>query len=82
MSDSVTGPRTGAGRAAVKAIKSGALVMWADDPDDPIAAMIGDVERAAADELPCRCGRPWGEHEVHYPSATTAEQDAEAMHAD
>lgn len=29
--------------------------------------------------LTCRCGRPWREHETHYPSKTTAEQDAAAM---
>jgi hypothetical protein len=40
-------PQTEAGRAAVKAIKSGALGMWANDPDDPIAAMIGEIEDAA-----------------------------------
>lgn len=40
-------PLTEAGRRAVEAIKGGALALWADDPDDPIAAMIAAVEREA-----------------------------------
>lgn len=52
-------PVTDAGRRAVDAIKGGALALWADDPGDPIAAMIADVESAAKEELQATFDLRW-----------------------
>lgn len=41
-------PATAEGRAAVEAIKGGALGLFADEPSDPIAGMVRQVEVAAA----------------------------------